>query len=236
MHFKIIEIIGVTLFLIIGGCDIPPEDIDSPSSPEMVKKSLPYDLQEKGIDAEYYNGKHQIKIEWNRVFDVDLKGYRIYRSDGISHDSISIIKPTNFQLIGNIDLPYYPDTVYYDPEPGLYWNLLKIYFYFVRSIDNTDNLSEPSDTVSYMLLDPPQPVSPIESDTLGSSYPVPTFVWEPTFTEYFFPIYFAIRLQDLSDFINIQTIWTCLLFEYWPGGTGTVTVDYFTDEINKPQN
>ena len=224
----------LTLFLLTGGCEIPPEDVNPPSSPEMVGKSLPYDLQEKGIDAEYYAGQHQIKIEWNRVSDIDLKGYNIYRSEGITWDSLHLKEPSQFQVVGSINLPDDPDNIFYDPEPGLEWNLLKTYFYFVRSIDNAENLSEPSDTVSYMLLDPPILISPFESDTLGSSCPVPTFVWEPTFTEYFFPIYFAIRLQDLSDFINIQTIWTCLLFEYWPGGTGTVTVDYFTDEINKP--
>jgi len=236
LNFRKILIVCLVLFLLTGGCEIPSEDVNPPSSPEMVGKSFPYDFLEKGIDAEYYDGQHQIKIEWNRVSDIDLKGYRIYRSDGISRDSISILEPQNFQRIGIIDLPHFPDTVFYDSEPGLEYNLLKTFFYFIRSVDNADNLSDPSDTVSYMLMNPPVPVSPIESDTSGSSSPVPTFVWEPTFTihDWVVPTYFAIRLQDLSNSVNIQTIWTCLLYKFWPGGAETITIDYFTDENNIP--
>lgn len=225
----------LTLFLLTGGCEIPPEDVNPPSSPEMVGKSLPYDLQEKGIDAEYYDGQHQIKIEWNRVSDIDLKGYNIYRSEGITGDSLHLKEPSQFQVVGSINLPDDPDNIFYDPEPGLEWNLLKTYFYFVRSVDNADNLSEPSDTVYYKLLDPPKPVSPpgIDSLAIPSGSDI-TFEWYPTITRYFYTFYFNIRLQDLGDFSDIQTIWTCLLFKFYGDETETITFDYFTDENNIP--
>ena len=241
MNFKIILMVCLTLFLLTGGCEIPPEDVNPPSSPEMVGKSLPYDLQEKGIDAEYYAGQHQIKIEWNRVSDIDLKGYNIYRSEGITWDSLHLKEPSQFQVVGSINLPDDPDNIFYDPEPGLEWNLLKTYFYFVRSIDNAENLSEPSDTVSYMLLRPPQPISPPELDSLGNnlpSDPIPTFVWRCTYTGYDFPHYFSIRLQDCSNLSHIFTVWCCFLYNRWIGieETDDIELDYFTSSENIPES
>ncbi|MCH8011000.1 MAG: hypothetical protein IIA61_03475 [Candidatus Marinimicrobia bacterium] len=204
----------IYIVLILTGCQNPIEDRTPPEQPKWVEKSTPYAWEEKGIDAEN-SGNHQIKLEWHRVKDEDLAGYRLFSKMRESEEE--------FQLIGEIDLFQIIglDTVFYYDVEVENW-----YQYYIRAVDNADNLSEPSDTIEYLLLNPPRLIAPL--NTISDN--VPSFTWATFDTQFYWANYFAVRVEDVSNLQEISTAWTCFILNNWIGLSDPIILNYIASD------
>lgn len=110
---------------------------------------------ECGIDAVPEGNK--IRIEWQNVGTEEMMFYEIYRSP---------VEKRPFTKVGTVS---FPDTSYEDAVPELNTR----YYYYVVAVNDEGMKSEPSDTLSYKLLDKPKGLSPI-----GETIPVPLFRWQ----------------------------------------------------------
>ena len=134
-----------TLFfsLVLIGCGFDVEDPTPPSRPMWVEKSLLEEWPERGIDAHETGG---IFLEWEPAIGEDIIAYNIYRAD---------LHNINDSL-GNYDLIFHLET---ETVRGLEYLDMNIesgirYFYKVNSEDSANNLSDFSDSLSYLVLPP----------------------------------------------------------------------------------
>ncbi len=157
------------LFLIFT-CELPQED-EPPDTPIWVQKTQPQDSIERGIDAEPL--EHNIFMHWHPVTNPDLEGYKIFRADiqdELDQDEIEV-----YHEIAQINLYHNPeyDTVYYDENV----ELNRLYRYYIRSYDYDGNMSEPSDTIEYKLINKASLVFPTEGQDVAIK---PVFKWRNT--------------------------------------------------------
>lgn len=116
-----------------------------PETIRMVEKTDSSDItmDEEGIDA--IPDGDAIKIEWHLPSDsLDIKKYIIYRSEEASglFDYVIIYE----RIINNV---FDQENVYEDYSSELY----KKYYYYVVSVNNDGNISSPSDTANYRLME-----------------------------------------------------------------------------------
>ena len=133
--------------LLIPSCGLDVEDPTPPSPPVWVEKSLPEEWPERVIDAEELGG---IKLEWESPKDEDINAHLIYRA------IIDINEPqmANYELLARVEMEStailtYTDYIVSDRVE---------YSYKLRAEDNSNNVSDYSDTLIYSLL--PQILKP----------------------------------------------------------------------------
>ncbi len=137
------------------GCSQERNDLRLPS-PRWVEKSLPTDLEERGIDAHNINlqnpTQNSIKLMWYLDSENDIQQYKVFRSD-VTDEQNTPIEFSNVFISET-------DTFYIDETPNVYLN----YFYYLttRSFEGVE--SHPSDTITYQLLKKPLAVPTFESE------------------------------------------------------------------------
>ena len=168
--------------IIYIGCgeDLTPEDTTPPGKPMMIPKTPESQFLQQGIDSEagITDQDYWIRIEWDWNTEPDLMGYYVYRMD--ERDSLGnyeYVKIRNLQL--GVDLrreidaiPYYIDqssVLRPDPVSGFSHG----FYYYVRAFDNSGNVSAPSDTVYYRLLQKPRGLT--INGNIAAAF---NFVWE----------------------------------------------------------
>ncbi len=165
---KLLIIAGLFLFFI--GCELPIEK-EPPAVPVWVNKSQPQDSVETGIDA--IPEENSIFLNWHPVMDEDMEGYQIYRAD--ITDDLDHNEEEYFELIGLINIYHNPefDTLFYDEDV----QIKKLYRYYIRAFDYDDNLSQPSDTIEYKLIEKATLITPTDKEAVSTS---PVFKWRNT--------------------------------------------------------
>jgi len=134
-------ILTLGLFLVFQSCGLDVEDPTPPSPPQWIPKSLPEEWPERGIDA-YENGG--IFVEWYPNPEDDIKGYYLKKARYYEEsDSLG-----TFGLQQYIKNENQNPIQYLDEEA---WGRVR-YYYILEAISESDNLSQPSDTVYYSIL------------------------------------------------------------------------------------
>ncbi len=139
------------------------EDTTPPAAPVLVEKfcdpQAP-EYPEEGIDAEAAGAG--IKLEWLLAeTTADLEGFVVYRALSTNQDSLSPFvdispDPTEY-LIGSPQVFRHLDATA-GISPDIHGNYHE-YWYFVRGLDQSGNLSAPSDTARFTLLRSPRVLS-----------------------------------------------------------------------------
>ncbi len=139
------------LLLTACGENTQDEDTTPPVSPAFAVKSADTTQTESGIDA----APNGIQLEWTFVDDPadDLEGVRIYRSE---HPDSTFLPLEEFGAprLVPANLTWYIDNdaeVLPQEETGP-----RRFYYYLRAIDTSGNLSEASDSASYRLWYPPE--------------------------------------------------------------------------------
>lgn len=137
--------IKASFALIIGLIFMSCVDNPNISVPEFIEKSMPYELEETGIDAHYENA---IYLEWEEPATREAEGilgYYLYRGtfqDGeYSFDKVANVVR---ESIGNIN----PSDSYVDYTV----NLDTTYYYYLRSYNDFGVSRETSDTAYFQLV------------------------------------------------------------------------------------
>ncbi len=130
-----------TFSFFILQCGLDVEDPTPPAPPVWVPKSLPEDWPERGIDAHDSGG---IILEWEQNSEEDIVAYEIYRAIWFDvEDSLS-----EFNLLAHLDVTSISTTEYVDAVAKE-----RIYYYYkLKSVDVSQNMSAYSDSISYSLL------------------------------------------------------------------------------------
>ncbi len=129
------------IFFGLTGCGLDVEDPNPPATPQWVQKSAPELWPEQGIDA-IENGA--IVLEWLKNTEDDIEEYHLYRTRYYSvEDSLGEMEEIAFIESNTSTAMSYSDRTA---------ELLIIYQYCLRAEDQSQNLSEPSDTCQYRLL------------------------------------------------------------------------------------
>jgi len=125
-------------------CGLDVEDPTPPSAPVWVQKSLPEEWPELGIDAHESGG---IILEWRaNPLNENVGVYQVFRAEYFDlEDSLG-----TFTHLRSIYHESNLNHKYTDTSVQLYIT----YFYSLRAIDNSGNVSEFSDTLFYTLLEP----------------------------------------------------------------------------------
>lgn len=164
---KLTIVFVITLAIIIQNCGWKEEN-DKPDTPVWVTKTQPEDSVENGIDAEPL--EHRIFMHWHPVFNKDLEGYKIFRCE--IKDVLDTEAEEEWEKVAQINIYNNPeyDTLYYDEEVQLNY----LYRYIIRSFDYDGNMSEPSDTIEYVLIEKATIVAPTEGQDVSVQ---PDFKW-----------------------------------------------------------
>ncbi len=138
-------------FILLTACEEPTQKTDfKPDPVQLVLRSAGADTleSEPGIDA-VPTGEgeiNHIQIQWYRHPQIrQIEKFNIYRSE--DPDGLK-----SYRLIGSVaaGLSGKPDSIYFDTQ-DLRLNVR--YYYYVTAVSNDLVESEPSDTVSYRLLE-----------------------------------------------------------------------------------
>ena len=141
-------------------CIINVEAPSGPSAPSWVVQSPPFDCPVKGIRPGA--GTNTITLEWYSIGDEEITRYELRRA---------VNQEQEFQLIAIIPLQdRVPDTTFQDKRVSID----SVYFYILFAIDREGNKSEPSDTLSFRLLQKPALHLPLADQTMTEP---PTFSW-----------------------------------------------------------
>jgi len=217
----IFHIIGFILFIfIINGCQDVKEDPDPPGKPNWVVKELPENFIEKGIDVDN-TGESRIVLMWYKNAEEDIAGYELFRADTSKLNKYKKITYLDiFHVLGS-------DTAYYDDSISNYVD----YYYFLRAIDNSDNRSIPSDTITYRLIRSPDCIGPVDN-LVGQNF---TFEWMDRASNYEFSTEYVLRL-DWVD--SSKTVWTARFTNVWYGyeNEEPIPFDFFHCSENGPEN
>ncbi|MBN2280146.1 MAG: hypothetical protein JXQ65_06175 [Candidatus Marinimicrobia bacterium] len=167
-HYIILVIIAI---LALNRCDWFEIEAGKPDTPQWVTKSQPEDSIETGIDAEPL--EHRIFMEWHPVHNADLEGYKIFRAE--IKDILDPDEKEVYSLLTKINIYHNPeyDSLYYDEDVTLH----HLYRYFIRSYDYDGNMSEPSDTIEYILINKADLLYPVEGKVVSTT---PEFRWRNT--------------------------------------------------------
>ncbi len=179
------------LFLVIVLFFVCCEDIEDPNapvSPVMVPKTLPWEYEERGIDAD--DKVTGIFMEWYRNPEPELEGYIVYRAVDTSktRELLFVRVDTVFAYPQN---PTLSDTEYVDTDI----EFGTMYYYYIRALDISENKSLSSDTVRYTLTPRPSDCTP---DMSKRSEAKPEFSWKYSNDFQYGINYYYIRVENLS--------------------------------------
>jgi hypothetical protein len=125
---------------LLSACGLDIEDPTPPSPPVWVQKSLPEEWPERGIDAHESGG---IYLEWEPNPSEGILAFHIYRAQWFEDiDSLG-----DYTLVAQIQNETMFGFNYVDLQVGF-----NQYFYKLKSKDNSENISEFSDSLTYSLL------------------------------------------------------------------------------------
>ena len=142
-HKKTWSLIFYFLFSIfyLAGCGLDVEDPTPPSPPVWVQKSLPEDWPERGIDS---HESESIYLEWEANSDEDITGYNIYRAEWFDTlDSLG-----DYDLLAHLKTKSIESHFYIDQSAKIRTR----YYFKLKAFDSSNNLSDYSDSLTYMLL------------------------------------------------------------------------------------
>lgn len=173
-----------------------------PARVRFVEKTAPQDTLERGIDA--VPESNGIYLEWYSNHEESLVGYIISRS---LFEDRNFVEIARVKRITTLQLP---DTTYIDQID--FSDILKRYYYYVEAFDEFNQISEPSDVVSYQLI--PKPVLSSPRNLITETSPV--FIWD--FDGNFVPNSFVFRLlkRNNQKYFNYFTKLLLLLDDYAP--------------------
>lgn len=157
--------------LTLDSCGLDIEDSTPPSKPQWIEKSMPDEWPERGIDA---NQNSDIFIEWEKNPAEDIVAYYVYRAELDVTDNYM----SEFSLLVRLEAESLQHTEYLDDQASTGVG----YFYKLRSLDDSNNLSSYSDSAYYELLPNigVQTMNPnAVSDQLGESR---ILSWQYTYT------------------------------------------------------
>jgi len=198
--------------LLLPACeDEPVNKVNPPARVLLVANSDDTSAVEKGIDAIYRSDspdQNAIFVEWQPNSESTLAGYEIYRSIFSSQNYTSLARVVeNFGVI---------DTFYTDNSVSL--NIR--YYYFIRAFDELEQYGDPSDTISYEIIENPVLSSPVG---IIGNITAPVFIWD--FPSLAVPQYFVFRLEISENEIyrNLYTKLIEISVDYDPHQEWTLT-------------
>ena len=189
--------------LVLIACSQPEEvKPDPPESVQMVLRSAGADSLdfERGIDAAANPGNpvNAIEMQWHtHLQQNDLESFKIYRS---KHESGQI----NFNLLSVKEIGQQggTDTLFRDTQ-DLELNVR--YFYYITAADKDNQESEPSDTVSYSLLEKASELSlngnPPQIDTTDFN-----FIWKSLASHLFYVRVEAFISEDFHPLVLLKEV------------------------------
>lgn len=188
-----IGLLLMSCFLFWAGCE-DVEDPNPPDRPWLVPKSLPWEYEEQGIDAD--DKVAGIRLEWYRNPDPELEGYIVCRAlDTSETDELKFYAvDTVFAYSLN---PTLSDTEYVDTDITFGTQ----YYYFIRALDISENKSAPSDTVCYILAPSPGDCRPNLAEKASVK---PEFSWKFSNDFQYSINYYYIRLENIT---TRQIVW-----------------------------
>ena len=162
----------------------------------MVIKDAHSVIEDRGLcSLPNYNA---IKLQWHRLEDKDLSAFLIFRAIDTSRSTNTLeftLLDTHYLYSFN---PNISDTEYVDYKPMLG----EMHYYYIKALDDAENLSKESDTLRYQL-----DVKPYLEEPLGleNTDKIPTFIWKYSADFKYSIDYFIIRLENLT---KNHLIWT----------------------------
>ncbi len=154
MRTKIGFLLLLILIFINFNCNSVDHPFEEKPNPVTLLPAVPdSSIQEKGIDA--IPEGNLIRIEWT-AGDETTAFYEVYRA-------INPVGAFNKIITLEIPIQFYEDRV---PRIGIR------YYYYIQAVDADGVRSDPSDTLSYLLIVKAQIIGPI-----GSTGSVPLFAW-----------------------------------------------------------
>lgn len=149
-----------TLVFLGCGKNLSPEDTTPPSRPAIIPRSDETAFVEQGIDADPGTGdqSYWIRIEWEWNSESDLFGYNVCRMD--ERDSLGqFVQIADLRVGVNLIRGTDPAPFYVDQSPVLVPDQITGashgFYYYIRAYDTADNVSAPSDTAYYRLMQKP---------------------------------------------------------------------------------
>jgi hypothetical protein len=128
-------------YLTLDSCGLDIEDSTPPSKPQWIEKSMPDEWPERGVDA---HENSDIYLEWENNPDEDIEAYYVYRAEWDNTDD----DMSKFILLVRLEAESLQKAEYLDDQASTGVE----YFYKLRSLDDSNNLSSYSDSVHYELL------------------------------------------------------------------------------------
>jgi hypothetical protein len=212
MKCLFITILIFFFLLLLAGCDDEPVNkVNPPARVVLIASSADTSAVESGIDAIYLANspdQNAIFFEWRPNSENTLAGYEIYRSTFANQNYTSLVRVIeNFGVI---------DTLYIDNSISLNTR----YYYFIRAFDEFEQYSDPSDTISYEIIENPVLSSPVG---IIGNITAPLFIWD--FPSLAVPQYFVFRLEVSENEIyrNLYSKLVEISVDYDPHQEWTLT-------------
>lgn len=200
---KILSIIFFIMLLVVSCEDQPINKVDPPAKVMLIESSADTSAVERGIDAIYLDSspnKNAIIFQWRPNQETTLAGYEIYRSTSANQNYTALAKIVeNFGVI---------DTFYIDNSVSL--NIR--YYYFIKAFDELGQYGEPSDTISYEVIENAVLSSPVG---IIGNVTAPLFVWDfpPIVPHYFI---FRLEISENEIYRNLYSKLIELTVDYDP--------------------
>ena len=196
-----LSILFISLLLV--ACTQPEEvKPDPPELLQMVLRSAGDDSLdfERGIDAGANPGNplNAIEVQWHtHLQQNDLESFKIYRSE---HESGTI----NFNLLSTKEIgqPGAIDTLYRDTQDLA---LDVRYFYYITAVDKDNQESEPSDTVSYRLLEKASDLS-LNGNPQQITTPEFNFKWQSLASHLFYVRVEAFISEEFHPLVYLEEV------------------------------
>ncbi len=154
MRTKLVTVFSICLMLFLScGKNSEVDDVNPPSPPEMIVKSMEFAQVETGVDA--VPDGDWIFFEWEPNNEEDLEGYEVWRmAEDDSLQVFELFEILSLSQMSNADEPdYFDRTAAAGPDPNT--GQSRGFYYYVTAYDGDGNISAPSDTVYYKLLRKP---------------------------------------------------------------------------------
>jgi len=178
-------ILILILFLAFFSCNTTgPDDPVPPKRVLMVERPEGADTLEfvQGIST-LPGSDNKIQIMWHKpAIEENIKSFKIFRST----DKVGLINYNLYFTLG-VNNPGNPDTIFTD----LNVEIGTAYHYFITAVNNDNLESEPSDTVSFKLLNKAILQNPQNGGDIAQQGAI-TFHWYREYT----PPYYIIRIEE----------------------------------------
>lgn len=181
----------------VSGCVYRTNAVYSLDKPLFVPQSQPDSVDETGIRQDANTQNEALILQWYSMSNAS--GFKIFRSDSLGAKGTA----TNFKLVANVaSANSINDTSFVDGM-GI---LPKVtYYYYLTAYTFGGMSSQPSDTISYSLMNRPFLVYPEANSTVSES--ALFFEWY----NYSRPAWYTIRVRDIS-LVPWKIVWVSKRF------------------------